>query len=88
MSYLHSLLKSLRSDLLEVTSSSLAVHIFLDRAECLRSLSGAKLLSRMRLITEGTRKGMWCQNRRFQLTRLETRTKAVSYTHLTLPTKA
>ena len=24
---------------------------------------------------EGVRKGMWCQHRRFQLTRLETRTK-------------
>ena len=45
MSCLHSLLKSLRSDLLEVTSSSLAVHMFLDRAECLKSFSGAELSS-------------------------------------------
>ena len=60
---------------MEVAAFSLAVHIFLDRSECLMSLSGAELSSRMRLITEGARKGMWCQNRRFQLTRLETRTK-------------
>ena len=68
-------MKSLRGDLLEVTSSSLAVHIFLDRAECLMTLLDAKLLSLMRLMTEGSRKDMWCQNCRFQLTRLETRTK-------------
>ena len=75
MSCLHRLLKPLRCDLWEVTALTLAVHIFLDRAECLISFCGAKLLSRMRLITEGARKVMWCQNRRFQLTRLETRTK-------------
>ena len=75
MSCLHSLLKSLRSDLLEVTTFALAVHIFLDRAECLMTLSDAKLLSLMRLMTEGSRRNMWCQNCRFQLTRLETRTK-------------
>ena len=60
---------------MEVTAFALAVHIFLDRSGFLISLAGAELSSWLRLITEGARKGMWCQNRRFQLTRLETRTK-------------
>ena len=75
MSCLHRLLKPLRCDLWEVTALTLAVHISLDRAECLISFFHAELSSGMRLITEGARKNMWCQNRRFQLTRLETRTK-------------
>ena len=60
---------------MEVTAFALAVHIFLDRSGFLISLAGAELSSWLRLITEGARKSMWCQNRRFQLTRLETRTK-------------
>ena len=68
-------MKFLRNDPLEVTAFALAVHIFLDRSECLISFCGAKLLSYMRLITEGARKDMWCQNRRFHMARLETRTK-------------
>ena len=68
-------MKSLRSDLFEVTTFALAVHILLDRCGFLISLSGAELSSPLRLITEAARNGMWCHNRRFQLTRLETRTK-------------
>ena len=52
-----------------------AVHILLDRFLRLMALSGAILMSRMRQITDGARNMMWCQYRRFQLTRLETRTK-------------
>ena len=36
---------------------------------------GAEFSSRSRLMTDGSRSVMWFQNRRFQLTRLETRTK-------------
>ena len=75
MSCLYHLLKPLRCDPGEVATFTLAVHISLDRAECLISFFHAEISSGMRLITEGARKNMWCQNRRFQLTRLETRTK-------------
>ena len=60
---------------MEVTAFALAVHIFLDRAGYLMLLSDAELSSLVQLMMEGTRKSMWCQNCRFQLTRLETRTK-------------
>ena len=60
---------------MEVITFSLAVHIVLDRSGFLISFSSAELSTWMRLMTEGARKIMWCQNRRFQLTRLETRTK-------------
>ena len=60
---------------MEVTTFLLAVHILLDRCGFLISLLGAELSSPLRLITEAARNSMWCQNRRFQLTRLETRTK-------------
>ena len=75
MSYLHSLLKSLRSDLLEVVTFALEVHICLDRSEFLISFFRAELSSGRRLIKEGARKQMWFQNRRFHMARLETRTK-------------
>ena len=52
-----------------------AVHIVLDRFSRLMVLSGAILMSQMHQITDGARNMMWCQYRRFQLTRLETRTK-------------
>ena len=52
-----------------------AVHILLDRFSRLMVLSGAILMSQMHQITDGARNMMWCQYRRFQLTRLETRTK-------------
>ena len=60
---------------MEVITFTLAVHIVLDRSGFLISFSSAELSTWMRLMTEGARKIMWCQNRRFQLTRLETRTK-------------
>ena len=60
---------------MKVIIVALAVHISLDRSQFLMAFSGAELSSRMRLMTAGSRKVMWCQNRRFQLTRLETRTK-------------
>ena len=60
---------------MEVITFTLAVHIVLDRSGFLISFSSAELSTWMRLMTEGARKAMWCQNRRFQLTRLETRTK-------------
>ena len=75
MSRLHRRLKFLRNDLSEVAAFALAVRIFLDRSGFLISFSSAELSTWMRLMTEGARKAMWCQNRRFQLTRLETRTK-------------
>ena len=75
MSRLHRRLKFLRNDLSEVAAFALAVRIFLDRSGFLISFSSAELSTWMRLMTEGSRKDMWCQNRRFQLTRLETRTK-------------
>jgi hypothetical protein len=37
--------------------------------------SSAELSTWMQLMTDGIRKSMWCQNRRFQWARLETRTK-------------
>ena len=68
-------MKYLRIDLLEVIAFTLAVHILLDRFGFLIVLSSVELSAWMRLMTERTRNHMWCQNRRFQLTRLETRTK-------------
>ena len=60
---------------MEVITFTLAVHICLDRSEFLISFFRAELSSGRRLIKEGARKQMWFQNRRFQLARLETRTK-------------
>ena len=60
---------------MEVATFALAVHICLDRSEFLISFFRAELSSLLRLMTEAARNSMWCQNRRFQLTRLETRTK-------------
>ena len=52
MSCLHSLLKSLRSDLLEVATFALAVHICLDRSEFLISFFTLfVLISRPNLVT-------------------------------------
>ena len=75
MSRLHRRLKLLRFDLSEVAAFALAVRIFLDRSGFLNSLLAVVLSASMRVMKEGARKHMWCQTRRFQLTRLETRTK-------------
>ena len=47
----------------------------MDRFESLIELSDAVLTSPLLEITDGARKVVWYQYRRFQLTRLETRTK-------------
>ena len=75
MSRLHRRLKLLRFDLSEVAAFALAVRICLDRSGLLNLLLAVVLSASMQVMKEGARKYMWCQTRRFQLTRLETRTK-------------